>query len=157
MKHVFPIILLAALGAACNNNPKIGEENVVTADTVGLAAYKQAQQQAIIDSIAAVKADSIATAKSRVSKTKSNNSYSNESATTTSSYPASQQKKGWSKAAKGAVIGGATGAAAGAVIHKKNRVVGGAVGAAAGAGVGYGIGRKKDKKDGRVSDSSKRN
>lgn len=43
--------------------------------------------------------------------------------------------------AKGAIIGGLGGAAAGAIIHKKNRVVGGAVGAAAGAGTGYMIGR----------------
>ncbi|KAA9332160.1 glycine zipper 2TM domain-containing protein [Hymenobacter busanensis] len=43
--------------------------------------------------------------------------------------------------AKGAIIGGLGGAAAGAIINKKNRVVGGAVGAAAGAGTGYMIGR----------------
>ena len=41
------------------------------------------------------------------------------------------ERKGWSPQAKGAVIGGATGAAAGAIIHKRNRVVGGAVGAVA--------------------------
>ncbi|GAA4372503.1 YMGG-like glycine zipper-containing protein [Hymenobacter koreensis] len=43
--------------------------------------------------------------------------------------------------AKGAIIGGLGGAAAGAIIHKRNRVVGGAVGAAAGAGTGYMVGR----------------
>ena len=63
--------------------------------------------------------------------------------------PTTEQKKGWSKAAKGAVIGGAAGAVAGAIIVKKNRVAGAAAGAAVGAGVGYGIGRAKDKKDGR--------
>jgi hypothetical protein len=59
------------------------------------------------------------------------------------------EKKGWSKAAKGAVIGGAGGAAAGAVINKRNRAVGAVVGGVLGAGVGYGVGRSKDKKDGR--------
>lgn len=59
------------------------------------------------------------------------------------------KKKGWSKAAKGAVIGGVGGAVAGAVIAKKNRGAGAVVGGAVGAGVGYGIGRAKDKKDGR--------
>lgn len=58
-------------------------------------------------------------------------------------------KKGISKAAKGAIIGGVGGAVAGAVIGKnaKGAVIGGVVGAAG----GYIIGRSKDKKDGRVN------
>jgi hypothetical protein len=59
------------------------------------------------------------------------------------------KKKGWSKAAKGAVIGGVAGGVAGAVIAKNNRAAGAVVGTAVGAGVGYGVGRAKDKKDGR--------
>ncbi len=59
------------------------------------------------------------------------------------------EKKGWSKAAKGAVIGGASGAAAGAVINKKNRALGAVIGGVIGAGGGYVIGRGMDKKDGR--------
>ncbi|RYF84363.1 MAG: hypothetical protein EOO03_14910 [Chitinophagaceae bacterium] len=64
---------------------------------------------------------------------------------TTASAPA---KKGISKAAKGAIIGGVGGAVAGAVIGKsgKGAIIGGAVGAAG----GYIIGRSKDRKDGRV-------
>jgi hypothetical protein len=58
-------------------------------------------------------------------------------------------KEGWSKAAKGAVIGAAGGAAAGAVVNKKNRAVGAVIGAVIGAGGGYVVGRKQDKKDGR--------
>src|SRR5436853_3752065 len=56
------------------------------------------------------------------------------------------QKKGWSGAAKGAVIGGATGAVAGAVIDKKHRGRGAVIGAAVGAGAGFIIGKRKDKK-----------
>lgn len=63
---------------------------------------------------------------------------------------AKAEKKGWSKAAKGAVIGGVAGAAGGAVINKKNRAAGAVIGAVIGAGGGYVIGRKMDKKDGRV-------
>ena len=59
------------------------------------------------------------------------------------------KKTGMSKAAKGAIIGGAGGAILGAVINKKNRVLGGVLGAVIGGGAGYGIGRSKDKKDGR--------
>jgi Glycine zipper len=58
-------------------------------------------------------------------------------------------KKGWSKAAKGAVIGGAGGAVIGAVINKRNRAAGAAIGGVIGAGGGYVLGRTMDKKDGR--------
>lgn len=66
--------------------------------------------------------------------------------------PAAQpakKKKGWSKAAKGTVIGAGVGAAAGAIIVKKNRGLGAAAGAVIGGGAGYGVGRSMDKKDGR--------
>jgi hypothetical protein len=66
--------------------------------------------------------------------------------------PAAQpvkKKKGWSKAAKGTVIGAGVGAAAGAIIVKKNRGLGAAAGAVLGGGAGYGVGRSMDKKDGR--------
>jgi len=59
-----------------------------------------------------------------------------------------QEKKGMSKAAKGAIIGGVGGAVIGGVATKstKGAVIGGVVGATG----GYIIGRSKDKKDGRV-------
>ncbi len=61
-----------------------------------------------------------------------------------------EKKEGWSKAAKGAVIGGVAGAAGGAVINKKNRVLGAVIGGVVGAAGGYGVGRTMDKKDGRI-------
>lgn len=70
--------------------------------------------------------------------------------TTTTTQPEAPQKKGWSSAAKGAVIGGVAGGAAGAIIDKNNRLVGGVVGAAIGSGAGYLIGRSRDRKTGRV-------
>lgn len=59
---------------------------------------------------------------------------------------AQEKRKGWSPQAKGAVIGAGTGAAAGAIIHKRNRVVGGVVGGVAGGAVGYGVGKIIDNK-----------
>ena len=57
------------------------------------------------------------------------------------------KKQGWSKSAKGAVIGGVGGAVAGAVIGKgKGAIIGGVLGAAG----GYVIGRGQDKKSGRI-------
>lgn len=67
----------------------------------------------------------------------------------TPAQPQPAQKKGWSKAAKGAVIGGASGAVVGAAVSKK-RGKGAVIGGVIGAGSGYIIGRSKDKKDGRV-------
>ncbi len=63
--------------------------------------------------------------------------------------PEVAKKKGWSKAAQGAAIGGVTGAIGGAVISKKKglgAVVGGVVGAAG----GYIIGKGMDKKENRL-------
>ena len=57
-----------------------------------------------------------------------------------------QERKPWSPQAKGAVIGGLGGAAAGILINKRNRAVGGVVGGAAGAGIGYAIGKHTDNK-----------
>ncbi|MEP6583991.1 MAG: YMGG-like glycine zipper-containing protein [Ginsengibacter sp.] len=57
-----------------------------------------------------------------------------------------EEKKGMSKAAKGAIIGGGAGAIGGAIISKKKgkgAIIGGVLGAAG----GYIIGRKKDKND----------
>ncbi len=77
------------------------------------------------------------------------------SANTTATQPAvnpdpapvvAEEKKGWSNAAKGAVIGGGAGAIGGAIISKKKgkgAIIGGVLGAAG----GYIIGRNKDKKD----------
>ncbi len=75
--------------------------------------------------------------------------YNNNTSATAPSEQTSTKKKGWSKAAKGAVIGAGTGAVAGAIINKRNRAAGAAIGAVIGGGAGYGIGRAQDKKDGR--------
>lgn len=81
--------------------------------------------------------------------TASSGDESNGTSTGTGEVAQASEKKGWSKAAKGAVIGGVTGAAAGAVINKKNRAVGAVIGGVIGAGGGYVLGRGMDKKDGR--------
>ena len=55
--------------------------------------------------------------------------------------------KNWSPQAKGTAIGGLGGAAAGAIINKRNRVVGGVVGGVAGGAIGYGVGKHIDNKN----------
>jgi hypothetical protein len=56
------------------------------------------------------------------------------------------EKKKMSPVLKGGIIGAGTGAAAGAVINKKNRVAGGIVGAAVGGAVGAGVGKVVENK-----------
>lgn len=68
------------------------------------------------------------------------------SASTGTTAPA--KKTGISKAAKGAIIGGVGGAAAGGIITRSGKGAG--IGAVVGAAGGYIIGRSKDRKDGRV-------
>ena len=58
------------------------------------------------------------------------------------------RKRGISKAAKGAIIGGVGGAAAGGIITRSAKGAG--IGAVVGAAGGYIIGRSKDRRDGRV-------
>ncbi len=62
--------------------------------------------------------------------------------------PAKKKNTGWSDAAKDATIGGVGGAVIGGVVGKggKGAVIGGVLGAAG----GYILGRKKDRKSGRV-------
>ena len=64
---------------------------------------------------------------------------------TSAGYAQTNEKKGLSRKAKRAVIGGGAGAATGAAVsrnHSKGAVIGGVVG----AGAGYAYGRHKDKK-----------
>jgi hypothetical protein len=63
---------------------------------------------------------------------------------------ATPEDKGWSEAAKGATVGGGSGAIIGAVVNK-NRPEGAIIGSVIGAGTGYMIGRSMDRKSGRVA------
>lgn len=56
-----------------------------------------------------------------------------------------EPKKGWSRKAKGTVIGAGAGAATGAAVSH-NRSKGAVIGGVVGAGAGYAYGRHKDKK-----------
>jgi hypothetical protein len=69
--------------------------------------------------------------------------------TSTQTTQTTTRKKGWSSAAKGAVIGGGAGAIGGAIISKKKPVEGAVIGGVVGAAGGYIIGKDIDKKNGR--------
>jgi len=146
--YILSFFALAAVMVACNSGPgaDLGNKGnaVLLSDTTGLSAF-QAWKADQLNKSYAVNSTKKTTSSSRSYSTpKKTGSYS-----TTTSYPAKPAKKGWSKAAKGAVIGAGSGAVIGAVINKRNRAVGAAIGGVIGGAAGYGIGRSMDKKDGR--------
>ena len=137
----FLIFMIVATFMACNNKQSDSRNIQLLTDS---SAY---QNNSSTDSAKqsagdATKPERVHSNSSQATEVESNN----ESSTSTKS---TEKKEGWSKAAQGAVIGGATGAVGGAIISKK-KGAGAAVGAAVGAAGGYIIGREKDKKDGRV-------
>ncbi len=148
MKKVLSIIVITAAVAvvmtACKGN-SVTPQQISYDDTVGFSQFQawKAMNERVDPSMSYGKAAPVAVAKKR-SYAKSGSM--NSSTTNTAQ---SSKKKGWSKSAKYAAIGGGSGAILGAVINKRNRVAGGIIGGILGGGVGYGIGRSQDKKDGR--------
>jgi hypothetical protein len=166
MKNLLPllsILLLAAIVmAACNGKPQADANGKVLAytDTTGLAEFQKWKTLNELKDPAIYYAQGSEVAYQPVKKStsapvrKASRTYSSSSKTgsmnSVAQYPAkTTTKKGWSRRAKGAAIGGGGGAILGAVINKNNRLVGGAIGGAVGAGLGYIIGNELDKKHGR--------
>lgn len=164
MKRIFTLLTAGVVFIACHNDTKAPEAPKVVLnqqDTVGLAALKAAKaeaaaRQAVATAPVAPQKDTVVVVKEvpkTVTKTRTvykktpSGSYSSNGNYTAKAPATVQKKKGWSKAAKGTAIGAGTGAVIGAIAGKgKGAIIGGVVGGAA----GYGIGRHKDKKDGRV-------
>jgi hypothetical protein len=164
MKKLLPILSIlfisAILISACSGKPAadLNSGKVLTyVDTAGLADFQKWKTQNELKDPAVYYNQGTEVATSQPAR-KTTRSYSSGKKTSNggggtlnsvSQYPAKSAKKGWSRKAKGAVIGGGGGAILGAVINKNNRLVGGAIGGALGAGIGYVIGNELDKKHGR--------
>jgi YMGG-like Gly-zipper len=165
MKNLLPLlsilIIAAIVMAACNGKPQVDANNGVLTytDTAGLAEFQkwktlnELRDPAVYytqgKEVAYQPAKKSTRTSSPVRKTYSSSSKTG-SMNSVAQYPAkTTTKKGWSRRAKGAVIGGGGGAILGAVINKNNRLVGGAIGGAVGAGLGYVIGNELDRKHGR--------
>jgi hypothetical protein len=171
MRHRFLVLSAIVLMTACNSKPqskpeesntKLNDSLRFAADTTGLSEYQQwkAQHELGDQKEAAEQKDAEAstphsekskpaTHKSSASSPAAASAPSESGSASSESGNTAQAKKGWSKTAKGAVIGGVVGAGAGAVIDKKNRAAGAVIGGALGAGAGAIIGHDMDKKDGR--------
>lgn len=171
MKKLLPFLSIVVMSAlffvACNNKPQTDANTgkVLTyTDTLGLSEFQKwkalnelkdptvyynqgseyASSQPTKTVVKYVPVKSSSTRRTTASRSTSG------SMNSVAQYPAKTAvKKGWSRRAKGAAIGGGGGAILGAVINKNNRLLGGAIGGAIGAGLGYVIGNELDKKHGR--------
>ncbi len=145
MKTILSIIAMAVIVTACNSNASVEKEVAARMkahkDSLRLDSFEKAEV------VKKEEARAVAAAQARTaSRGTTNNYYHSNSGSYSQAQPV---KKGWSSAAKGAVIGGAAGALTGIAVDKKDgrgAVIGGVIG----AGTGYVIGRSRDRKTGRV-------
>lgn len=167
MKKLLPLFLIGTVAAifmvACNSKAPTDANGKVLnyTDTIGLADFQRwkAQNELKDPTVYYNQGNEMASKQPtrtivkyypvKSSATHRRSTYSTGSMNSVAQYPAKTVKKGWSRKAKGAVIGGGGGAILGAVLDKNNRLVGGALGGALGAGLGYVIGNELDRKHGR--------
>jgi hypothetical protein len=142
MKITLLILSAGVLIASCSSKPKTAETLVQTTDTTVMIQPK-------VDSVTAPRAAVKARTTTAARGTTTHATNSSSSTSSSESTNSAKAKKGWSKTAKGAVIGGVVGAGTGVIVNKKHRVTGGIVGGAVGAGAGAIIGNELDKKSGR--------
>ena len=154
MKKLLIIIGLAAAVAACNSDAKTSSKAFQTTkhykDSIILDSFQRAAAiDKEIDKREADKAALVTAA--AANKVVANPSVPKTRVVHHTNYvqQTQPQKKGWSSAAKGAVIGAGAGAVTGILVDKKN-ARGAVIGGVVGAGTGYVIGRAKDKKTGRA-------
>jgi hypothetical protein len=173
MKTIISTVAFAGLFslAACNTSALKEKETALSAQQQTIDSMKvELAKQKVVDSMNelnalrfSIPAPTVAAPAVRYVNRTSKRSYSGSGRTATPTTttqasnapvvyqpaPVATKKKGWSAKAKGAVIGAGTGAVAGAVINKRNRVAGAVIGGILGAGAGTGIGAILDKKNGR--------
>ena len=166
MKKIIYFLALTALFTACKPKATLNTDKEVVSltDSSFYNSSYLSDTGAVADPDEFINSGGVVSGKSTVPDAKSNtarnsntrssnntrtsSSSGNNQSSGNTSAPATTQRRGISKAAKGAIIGGVGGAVAGAVIGKNAKGAG--VGAVVGAAGGYIIGRSKDRRDGRV-------
>lgn len=165
MKKLLVVLALSSAMFACNNKAKeeaalkqqeAEKQLAIKAikDSLRLDSFQKAEAARKAQAEEAKRQAELAAAQraGAASAAASSRRYYSGSGSSAGSYAGTQptaKKKGWSDAARGAVIGGAAGALGGALIDKK-KGRGAVIGGLVGAGGGYLIGRGEDKKSGRV-------
>ncbi len=146
MKICFLVLSATVLVTACNNSPKPAE---ATALLKSDSTFVIQPELPLAKEEAAAPVSAVQNRKAAAKSTAASNSTTSSGGNSSESSNTAAAKKGWSKTAKGAVIGGVVGAGTGAVVNKKNRAAGAVIGGVLGAGAGAVIGNEMDKKDGR--------
>ena len=133
MKKITLILTLAVLSLSCKNTAdkaEIFEDKQAAVDSMKIEMDKQkaeSDKQKTIDSMKVVLAEK-----------ESSKTVVVQTTTPGETKTVVEQRKGWSGAAKGAVIGAGVGAVSGAVIDKKKPGRGAVIGGLAGGGIGAG-------------------
>ncbi|MEO6290705.1 MAG: YMGG-like glycine zipper-containing protein [Ginsengibacter sp.] len=153
MKNIILAIAFVTAFAACNSKKSETRDIQLLNDS---SAYKNDMYSdtSNMTKVEPVAAPVTRTPRSVAPRRTTSVSHTNTSASTSNSGAGTStqtttRKKGWSSAAKGAVIGGGAGAIGGAIISKKEPVQGAIIGGVVGAAGGYIIGKDIDKKKGR--------
>ena len=159
MKPLLLALAIPALVVGCRSNDKstgeaAGAASVSrVADSIHTAPLPEGAKRVVVETRAPDGSSTITTTttqeaapapeakKTPVAKSSKTN---DEAVAASGPAPSKKKKKGWSTRAKGAAIGGAAGAATGAIISK-NKVGGAVIGGAVGAGGGYIIGNEIDR------------
>ncbi|HEY1024537.1 MAG TPA: YMGG-like glycine zipper-containing protein [Sphingobacteriaceae bacterium] len=163
MKRMAMVIAAASVFAACSNNSQMSsvsrEDSIRIAqqsvkminDSLKLDSFKRAEAQ-LKAKAEAQKEERIKALETKVAANSSSKNAGYSYGSGNGSYGQPErvpEKKGWSSAAKGAVIGAGAGAVTGILVDKKD-ARGAVIGGVIGAGTGYAIGRAHDRKTGRV-------
>lgn len=140
------VVIIAALSiVSCQNQDKM---DISKAKQASIDSMKvEINKQKVIDSMN-VEMAKMEKEKEEAQKEAQKVVVVNHQADGTSTAAAPAKKKGWSSAAKGAVIGAGVGAITGAAVSKKKgegAIIGGLAGAGVGAGTGAIIDSKKNK------------
>ena len=164
MKQLTIILLATIVFASCKRKDSLQtDKNIVIMTDTSRAAGSYLNDTGLAKIPAPVAVAPVAVAPAPIRRTttsrqRSSSRYGNSTSTTTNNSTVNNsgsgnvaqptRRRGISKGAKGAIIGGVGGAVIGGVVGKnvKGAVIGGAVGAAG----GYIIGRSKDRRDGRI-------
>ncbi len=164
MKQLSIILLATILFASCKRKETLEtDKNIVIMTDTSKAAGSYLSDTGLAKkpvAVAPVAAAVAPTRRTTSTRQRSRARYGNSTSTSTNNnstvnnsgsgnYPTQPtRRRGISKAAKGAIIGGVGGAVIGGVIGKNAK--GAIIGGAAGAAGGYILGRSKDRKDGRI-------
>jgi hypothetical protein len=150
MKIMYSVLCVSLLAASCQQAPpKDDAVAPLQTDSSFVVGSELPPQDSATTGQVASQSKTSASSSTKAKTQTSGNNTSGTGTGNTQAATGTTAKKGWSKTAKGAVIGGVVGAGTGAVINKKNRTKGAILGGVIGAGGGAILGHELDKKDGR--------